>query len=65
MKIIMHNVLKEFDAIKCYDAVRVAIKYGIKEGRHNFMSFHYTHGNKYISVVRNKNSYTTRIEEGE
>ena len=59
MKIIMNNVVDCQDAMDSFTCVQWAIRDGIKQGRHNWRG--YDIRTRYISVCRNKNSFTVYL----
>lgn len=57
MKIIMHGVKSQSDAAQCHRCIQRAIERKLKTNE--WMPF--TIGEMYITVTRNKNSYTARF----
>lgn len=63
MKIIMNNIKNKTDVEQSFCAVELAIQDKIKEGRHNFKGYGTLHPSRYISVCKNKNSFTIYINQ--
>ena len=64
MKIIINNAKNAIDAMYAFDAAERAIQDGIKQGRNNFKCYRIKEL-YYVSVCKNKDSYTCYIQKEE
>ena len=57
----MNYIETEIDVLRSFNAVKMAIRDKIKSGRNNFISYAYS-DRKYVSVCKNKDSFTTYLQ---